>query len=161
MSKIFKYEQFINEKYESNPEYRIKSFFDELEKNIREWFNTGSLKTTILGDIKRALTNSMEKNLIFEFSDDKFYYQVYIIISLQNVEEDNLGDCYVKVKKYDGAELKLLRVLGEDVSVKNLNEDTILKLFAKLDDESSSLDIEQGNVTISDEDSDLEDTDLV
>jgi hypothetical protein len=37
MAKIVKYKDFINEKYEESPEFRIKSFFVELEKNIRNW----------------------------------------------------------------------------------------------------------------------------
>jgi hypothetical protein len=163
MKRISKYQEFINEKYEEDPEFRIKSFFVELEKNIRNWFDEGTLGANgaELGEIKRALTHSIEKNLIFDFTDDEFYYQVYIIMSIQDVGEDKLDECYVKVKKYDAAEMTLLRTYGEDVQVSDLNEDKILELFSKLDDESTSLEEEEGDVSVSDEDSDLEDTSLV
>jgi len=57
--------------------------------------------------------------------------------------------------------MTLLRTLAEDVKVSDLNEDKILELFAKLDEESDSVEVEDGEVSVSDEDSDLEDTSLV
>jgi len=163
MSKIFTYHQFLNEKYEENPEYRIKEFFIELEKNIHDWFENGTFfaNGAVLGDIKRALTHSVEKNLTFEFNDEEFYYQVYVIMSLQDVGEENLDECYIKVKKYDVNSMNLLRTYGEDVQVSDLNEDKILELFSKLDEESGSLNVKQGDVTVSDDDSELEDTSLI
>ena len=163
MSKIFNYQEFVNEKYEENPEFRIKSFFVELEKNIRDWFEEGTFAANgaILGNINRSLTHAIEKNLTFEFSDEEFYYQVYVIMSLQDVGKDTLDECYVKVKKYDLDSMKLLRTKGEDVQVSELNEDKILELFSKLDEDSESVEIENDEVNVSDEDSDLEDTSIV
>jgi hypothetical protein len=154
---------FINEKYEESPDFRIKSFFEELEKNIRNWFVEGTLAANgaELGKIERSLANAIDKNLIFEFSDEEFFYQVYVILSLQEVGEDELDECFVKVKKYDIETMTLLRSLGEDVKVSDLNEDKILELFSKMDEESGSVEMEEGEVTVSDEDSDLEDTNLV
>jgi len=162
MKKISKFIDFVNEKYNEEPEYRIKVFFTELEKNIRQWFVNGAFSTnnTILVSVTRALTNSIEKNLIFDFTDDEYYYQVYVIISLPDVEEEELDDCFVKVKKYDKDEISLLRSLGEDVPVKELNEDTIIELFARLDEESDTLNLKTGDVTLDDEDTDLENTDI-
>jgi multidrug efflux pump subunit AcrB len=164
MQKIFKFQEFINEKYEENPEYRIKSFFEELEKNIKDWFDDGTFGANgaELGEIKRSMTSSMEKNMIFDFNDDEFYYQVYIIMSIKDVGEDSkLDECYIKVKKYDNSTMKLLRYYGEDVNISDLNEDKILEMISKLDEESTSLELQNGEVSISDEDSDLEDTSLV
>lgn len=173
MSIVKKYQDFINEKYfkeslleekyEESPDFRIKSFFEELEKNIRNWFDEGTLGVNgaELGKIERSLSNAIDKNLIFEFNDEEFFYQVYVIVSLQEVGSDVLDECYVKVKKYDMETMTLLRSLAEDVKVSDLNEDKILELFAKLDEESGSVEIEDGKVSVSDEDTDLEDTSLV
>lgn len=161
MSRVFKYQEFINERYEESPDYRIKSFFIELEKNIRDWFQTGSLKDSILGEIKRSLADAIDKNLIFEFNDEEFFYQVIIIISLQEVEEELLDECYIKVKKYDMADMTLLRSLADDVKVSDLNEDKILELISKLEEESASIENRSGEVSVSDEDTDLEDTNIV
>lgn len=163
MTKIIKYKDFVVEKYEANPEYRIKSFFKELQKNIKNWFINGALGLSgaVLGDIKISTTNAIEKNLIFEFSDQEFYYQVYVIMSLEDVMEDSLDSCHIKVKKYDAGEMVLLRKLGEDVLVKDLNEDKILELISSVDDESDSLGLDSGMVILDDEDSDLEDTSIV
>jgi len=163
MSRVKKFQDFVNEKYEESPDFRIKSFFEELEKNIRNWFEEGTLAANgaELGKIERSLANAIDKNLIFEFSDEEFFYQVYVILSLQDVGVDVLDECYVKVKKYETENMTLLRTLAEDVKVSDLNEDKILELFAKLDEESDSVEVEDGEVSVSDEDSDLEDTSLV
>lgn len=163
MSRIHKFNEFLNEKYEESPDFRIKSFFVELEKNIRNWFEEGTLAANgaELGKIERSLANAIDKNLIFEFSDAEFFYQVYVIVSLQEVGEEELDECFVKVKKYDNESMTLLRSLGEDVKISDLNEDKILELFNKLDEESGSLKIQGGKVSTADEDSDLEDTNLV
>lgn len=160
--RIYKYDDFINEGYEETPEYRIKVFFKELEKNIRKWFEDGIFKANnaVLGKIERSLSHSINKDLIFEFTDEENYYQVYVIVSLKDVQEDKLDQCYVKVKKYDLESMTLLRSLGEDVNISELNEDKIIELFAKLDEESDTLEIQGGNVSLDDEDTDLEDTDI-
>ena len=74
MSRIKKFNDFLNEKYEESPDFRIKSFFEELEKNIRNWFVEGTLAANgaELGKIERSLANAIDKNLIFEFSDEEF-----------------------------------------------------------------------------------------
>jgi len=163
MSRVKKFQDFVNEKYEESPDFRIKSFFEELEKNIRNWFEEGTFAANgaELGKIERSLANAIDKNLIFEFSDEEFFYQVYVILSLQDVGVDVLDECYVKVKKYETENMTLLRTLAEDVKVSDLNEDKILELFAKLDEESDSVEVEDGEVSVSDEDTDLEDTSLV
>jgi len=163
MSRVKSFNEFLNEKYEETPDFRIKSFFEELEKNIRNWFVEGTLGANgaELGKIERSLANAIDKNLIFEFNDEEFFYQVYVIVSIQEVQEDILDECYIKVKKYDIESMTLLRTLGEDVKVSDLNEDKILELFAKLDEESDSLTVDNGEVSTSDEDTDLEDQSLV
>ena len=163
MNRVLKFHAFLNEIYEENPDYRIKSFFEELEKNIKDWFENGTFAANgaVLGDIKRSLADAIDKNLIFEFNDEEFYYQVIIILSLKEVGEELLDECYVKVKKYDGTDMTLLRSLADDVKVSDLNEDKILELISKLDEESASIENREGEVSVSDEDTDLEDTSVV
>jgi hypothetical protein len=163
MSRVKSFNEFLNEKYEENPDYRIKQFFVELEKNIRNWFTEGTLGANgaELGKIERSLANAIDKNLIFEFSDTEFFYQVYVIVSLQEVGEEILDECFVKVKKYDIESMSLLRTLGEDVKCSDLNEDKILELFAKLDEEGGEVkEDEEGELEVDEEDTDLEDTSL-
>ncbi len=163
MQRVKSFNAFLNEKYEENPDYRIKQFFIELEKNIRNWFTEGTLAANgaELGKVERSLSNAIDKNLIFEFSDEEFFYQVYVIVSLQEVGEEILDECYVKVKKYDITDMSLLRTLGEDVKCADLNEDKILELFAKLDEEGGDVFKDaQGELAVDEEDSDLEDTSL-
>ena len=160
MREVQRYYQFINEKYTEDPEYRIEQFFKELEKNIKFWFTEGTLGATEseLININISRNKGIDKDIMFDFKDEEFYYQVIIIISLEGVAEEELIDCFIKVKKYDN-DANLIRTLGEDVSIKDIDEDLILTMFSKLDDESESA---MGNPgTLSDEDTDLEDTNII
>lgn len=161
MKIIKQFNSFINEKYEENPDFRIKSFFDELSKNIREWFTNGTFAANgaELADIKLSTMNDIDKNLIFDFTDKEFYYQVFVIISIQEVDKEQLDDCYIKVKKYDD-EGKLIRMMGKDMKVKDIDEDKIVQLFSDMDEKSSSV-LDGSPETLSDEDTDLEDTSIV
>jgi len=158
--KIKRFNDFLNEKYMETPEHRIKKFFDELSKNINNWFTEGSFASngSELADIQTSTLVDTDKYLMFDFNDNEFYYQVMIIMSLEGVEEETLDTCHIKVKKYDNNG-NLIRTLGEDIDVADLNEDKIIELFSKLDEESESLLDETPN-TLSDEDSELEDTSI-
>jgi len=162
MKKLLNYTKFLNEKYVEDPEYRIRKFFVELEKNIKFWFSEGSFSIdTELYDIEIETTNNIEKYLKFDFQDDNFYYQVIVIVTLQEVEEEVLDECHIKLKRYDIEGGELLREIGEDVPIKELSEDTILELFGKMDEVSDSiLGEEEDEGTLSDDDTDLEDTDV-
>lgn len=135
MKNIFNYNQFINEKYIENPEFKIKTYFDELTKSINKWFTEGTFAAngSVLADVKLSTLNDIEKNLIFDFNDKENYYQVYVIVSLEDVNENEINDCYVKVKKYDN-EGNLLKSFGEDVLMDELTENKITELFAKLNE---------------------------
>jgi hypothetical protein len=110
--------------------------------------------------MERSLANAIDKNLIFEFNDAEYFYQVYVIVSLKEVGEEILDECYVKVKRYELESMTLLRTLGEDVQVSDLNEDKLVELIAKLDEEGGETEVAQGEV-VSEEDTDLEDQSLV
>ena len=163
MSRVKKFNEFLNEKYEESPDFRIKSFFEELEKNIHNWFTEGTFAANgaELGNMERSLANAIDKNLIFEFNDEEFFYQVYVILSLQEVGEDVLDECFVKVKKYDVESMTLLRAIGKDVKVSDLNEDKIIELINEMDEESGTVELEEGEVQVSDEDSELDDETIV
>jgi len=162
MKKILNYNNFLSEKYQEDPEYRIRRFFEELEKNIKFWFSEGSLSIdTELYDIDIETTNNIEKYLKFDFQDVNFYYQVIFVVTLQEVEEEVLDECHIKLKRYDIETGDLLREVDEDIDIKDLNEDTVLELFAKMDEVSDSImGEEEDEGTLSDDDTDLEDTDI-
>lgn len=150
MKNILDYKNFrkLNERYEEDPEYRIKKFFDKLEKNIRLWFTEGSfsLNNTQLFDIKVSTTNNIDKTLMFDFQDDNYYYQIIFIISLEEVNENTLEDCYIKVKRYEIETSELLKEISKDILIKDLNEDKLIELFSELDNEEESLLDEEGNL---------------
>lgn len=139
--KIKKFNDFkINEAYEEDPEFRIKKYFIELEKEIREWFSEGSfsLNDVQLYDIKTNTTNNLDKYLTFDFQDEEYYYQIIVIVSLQEVTEDTLKECYVKVKRYDAETSNLLKQSAQSLMIEDLNEDKIIELIDNLDNEAEN-----------------------
>jgi hypothetical protein len=71
-----------------------------------------------------------------------------------------LDECHIELKRYDTETSDLLRTVEKDVPVKDINEDTILELFTKLDGVSDTiLNDQEDDVKLSDEDTNLEDTD--
>ena len=157
MKKLKNFKQYITEAYEENPEFRIQQFFEELKKNINQWFSEGSLsQNSELVDIKISTLNAVEKNIMFDFLDDsEFYYQICIIIPLVAVGEEQLKDGFIKVKLYNQEEGKLLRTLSKDIEVKDINEDKILELISELKDKSGSV-LDDSPDTLEEKDTELE-----
>lgn len=163
MKIISTYTNFLNEKYQEDPEVRIKKFFTELEKNINYWFEEGSFgaNESELIDIDIKTNNNIEKYLKADFIDKECYYQMIFIVTLEEVEEDVLKECHIKIKRYDLEQSTLIREIGKDINIKDINEDSVLNLFTELDEESKSmLDDEEDGVILDDDDTNLEDTDI-
>ena len=146
------------EKYIESTEYRIKSIFQELEKNINEWFVSGELSKQNASLIANKLTstNFNDKTLILDFSDPNYKYQIIFIISMQDVlDDDKIENGYIKVKMYDYDD-KLLRTMGKDVKIKDFTEAKVIELIAKIQSESKSL-MDESPETLSDEETNLSD----
>jgi hypothetical protein len=146
-----------------DPEFRINSFFTELIKNINYWFEEGSFAaddTIELLDIKKNTSGNVDKVLEFDFQDEEYYYQVFITISLKNINEDEMEECYIVVKKYDLKTETLIRRMGKDAEIKDIDEDLIFQLLVDIDEESETALGDSEPDTLSDEDTDLEDTSL-
>jgi len=140
MKKILNFNSFtnVNEAYEEDPEYRIKKYFDELKKDIATWFESGSLSNqdVELYDTEMNTTNNLDKYMTVDFQDSTYYYQIIFIISLQEVSEDTLKECFIKVKRYDLETSELLKQSAQSVMVKDINEDKIIELMSDLDNEN-------------------------
>lgn len=163
MKKILKFENFkkLNEAYEEDPEYRIKKYFVELETNIKKWFTEGgfAVKGVQLFDVKMNTTNNVDKYLTFDFQDDNYYYQIMCIISLQEVTEETLKECFIKVKRYDIDTSELIKQIEKSVMVKDISEDKIAELISSLDDESDDKTEEESDYEMEESEEDLTQTD--
>lgn len=167
MKTLLTYNNFLNEKYQEEPSHRIRKFLEELEKNIKFWFEDGSFAASgsELVDVKIDTLNSLEKTLKADFLSSDFYHQIIFVLTLEEVEEDILDECHIKIKRYDLDQSSLIREISDNIKVKDINEDSVLDIFTKLDDASVSIldDAESGsgNVdSLSDDETDLEDTDI-
>lgn len=142
MKNILNFSKFakLNENYEEDPEYKIKKFFIELTKNIHKWFDEGSFsdKDIVLYDIKTNTTNNTDKYLTFDFQDSNFYYLIEIIITLKEVGEDSLHDCYIKVKRYELETSELITEIDKDLLIDDLTDDKIAEIIAEMDEKKKT-----------------------
>lgn len=161
MKKIKNYKDFsIMETYTNNPVNRLQTLFDEMIKNMKFWFTEGSLSKQGLSlyELERSTANDYtEKNILVDFSDNQWYYQVIIIVKLEDVKgNEPITDAYLKIKKYDMEQTNLIRTWeGEFDLKKDFNENFIIDKISELDDKThdDQDDLEQ----MPDEDVDLKD----
>lgn len=127
------------EEYINNATNRLNTLFDEIIKNIKYWFSEGSFSKEglTLYELEKSTANDYtEKNIVLDFSDGTWYYQVIIIVKLEDVKgNEDIKDGYMKIKKYDMSQEKLLRTWEDQINLENdLTEDYIIDKIAKLDD---------------------------
>lgn len=136
MKRLKLYEEYIN-----NPVNRLQTVFDEMIKNMKFWFTEGSLSKQGLSlyELERSTANDYtEKNILIDFSDSQWYYQVIIIVKLEDVKgNEPIKDGYIKIKKYDMDQTNLIRTWeGEFDLVKDFNENFIIDKISELDDKT-------------------------
>lgn len=114
MSKIYK----VFEDYINSPTNRIHTLMKNIIKMFKEVFDGESdtlsedeLNTIFLVEIESSLeSDPFEKNLIMNFSDNVYYYQIIFIIKVEDVKnEDPIEDAYMKIKIYDTEGGNMLR----------------------------------------------------
>jgi len=145
------------EDFTQSAAFKIKSMMIELQKNINFWFTQGSLSKEDIQDYDVEIgtsTRGLNKNIILNFNNLQFKYQLIFVLSLDQVEEDKINKCFIEVKKYDMNTLGLIRTLNKTIDVKDINEDFILGLITELDKETEG----QDPNTLSDDETNLGDT---
>lgn len=154
------------EDYINSPEVKIGRIFDELSTNVIDWFGTGALKDFQLeggteDDPKKAINisktaNTLEKTLMFKFTSFDFLYQVVFTLKLEDFfankeEEQTKGSdeleeakndkiCHVLLTKYDPDSFKRLLTVEDNVKLKDLTEDIILKLVSNVEKQKEPTD---------------------
>lgn len=186
--KIIKYSQFIKENFEDTPETYIATALKQIQTKVNSFFEESSdesegEKVQTLSDAqakgeKKERGNKMSfhdlglrlesselskyskqyDSVKFIFSDDKFRYDLYVMIKLEDAipkEEDkdkdyswkDIENCFVKFKKYDqDKNMEMIGQITKTVKIKDISEDKLIDLKIELDkdfgDEEEGLGIE-------------------
>ena len=105
-----KYVKFF-EDYINDPANRVQTMLGNMVKMIKASFDGENnilgekeLGVVSLIEIQQSTSNdSTEKNIVFNFRDDLWYYQVIFVIKLEDVKKENpISKGYIKIKIYDG-----------------------------------------------------------
>lgn len=153
------------EDYVESADYKINTFFKELQAQIEKWFESGSLAAQgceLDGDIQISNYNPMEKFLIMNFvesvqpgeAEGSYYrYRVIFMIRLDQIKgaEDAQGEgtaesklsldinkILLKIHQFD-EENKELGELVEEIDVEDIKEDFLIDKLGQLKDKSDDI----------------------
>lgn len=129
---------------------KVELMFDE--EQIKKMSDNDKSKPTFaeynitLDDIE--LSTQPSDRLSFTFSDDGFYYKVYIEVKIKDVAKDisevedggdfNIKDikkCYLKFKKYDKNNDEVVGQVDKNLKVNDFDEEYLINLKIEIDDD--------------------------
>lgn len=163
--KVIRFSQFrmVAEAVNDTPEQYVKIVLHKLRNKIQKMFDQpAGQEVRRFGDREGAKGSlaelgieleSMElsrysktlDNLKVKFSDEEFLYDLMIAIDLREAmpngedqfEADDIKECYIKFKKYDKHEPgEVLAEIIDNVKIKDIDEDFMVSLKLRLDEES-------------------------
>lgn len=80
---------------------KVNSYILGKIKDIKSWFNNGEFGNSSLYDINNNIySGQLNKNIIFSFSDDNYYYQIELTLRLEDYKDGVIDKAFLKVKKY-------------------------------------------------------------
>ncbi len=142
---ILKFNEHINEKnlYDT-PENYIRTALINIENKILKFFDTGGddMGLTLLSNEMSKYSNT-QKHLTIKFSDGDFMYDLLISIDLEEAlpnKKDNFSvkdikKCFIKFKKYDELDFKLLNQISKNMKISDITDDFLVSLKIELDDD--------------------------
>lgn len=124
--------------YESFAQSRnniIRRYFDDLQIDLNKWFTEGSLsKNTNLLEIEESnLSQGTSRDIIVDFEDDDYRYQLIFFIDQGMFEEEKLTKLVLTLKRYD-ADSKLINNYEEEVNILDIDENFIIDKITNIDD---------------------------
>jgi len=122
------------EDYINSSTNRIHTLLKNMVKMFQEIFNGETkalseeeLNTLYLVELEGSFeSDPFEKNLIMNFSDNVYYYQVIFIIKVEDVKDNEpIENSYMKMKIYDTEGGKLLREWQSNLKIKECTDEEI------------------------------------
>lgn len=135
MKNIKKFNVFVAENYVISPDSVVSTLLNNMVQRVKKSFDGendvfGEDELTVLSliDIERSTVNdSTEKNIILNFEDTEYYYQVTFIIMPFSSKEKDAYSGYIKIKLYDLDTTENLISEGFDISIKQTDDGVQVK----------------------------------
>jgi len=124
----------LYEEYVNSASNRISTLLNNMVKMFKETFEGKNkvlgekeLDVITLVDVERSTSHdAFEKNVVLNFQDDEFYYQVIFIVKLDDVKENEpIAKSYMKIKIYDNETSDMLREWQGNLDMKESTDDEI------------------------------------
>jgi len=146
---------------------KIQKMFDQTAgQEVRRFGERDGAKGTLaelgieLESIEMSRYSKTLDNLKVKFSDEEHLYDLMIAIDLREAmpngedqfEADDIKECYIKFKKYDKHEPgEVLAEIIDNVKIKDVDEDFIVSLKIRMDEESGDEGGEEFEIETGDE----------
>lgn len=124
----------LYEEYVNSASNRISTLLNNMVKMFTETFEgknkvLGEKELDVLSlvDVERSTSyDAFEKNIIMNFQDNEFYYQVIFIIKLEDVKNNEpISKAYMKIKIYDAETSDMLREWQGNLDIKESTDEKI------------------------------------
>lgn len=103
MGKLKTFKQYVNENHieSGTVESKLSAYLQGKMKTVKEWFQKGMLNNAALADIQVTKSSiNLSKDLIVEFNDNQFYYQLIFSVSMNDYQDGKFEKAFLKLKKY-------------------------------------------------------------
>lgn len=151
LKKLKLYEEYVN-----SASNRISTLLNNMVKMFKETFEGKNkvlgekeLDVLTLVDVERSTSHdAFEKNIILNFQDNDFYYQITFIIKLEDVKNNEpINKAYMKIKIYDTETSEMLREWQGNLDIMEATDEEITsegRFFVKVKIASQSETQSQG-----------------
>jgi len=168
MKLIKNFSEYTNESFVEfgTPAYKLQTFIEGKVKMIKKWFESEILSNAQLIDIDiTKYSQSLNKNIIFNFTDGQYQFQVILVFRMQDYNDGKIGKCFMKIKKYSYDEDDSLKgtlidfwdsnnpdndtdgEIDGQVEIKDISPEFILDKISKMDDESQSFGSKENSIS--------------
>lgn len=122
------------EDYVNSPSNMVSTLLNNMVNMFKDTFEGKNdvlgekeLDVLTLVDIERSISQDIsEKNLILNFTDGEYYYQVIFIIKISDVKK-SIDKGYMKIKIYDNENNEKIREWQGDLAIKIATDEEINK----------------------------------
>jgi hypothetical protein len=97
------YDQYLKEEFvnQTNAASKLEAFLQGKLKVVNDWFQKGLFPNSeLIDNTLSKFTDKMSKNIVFNFTDKLYYYQVVLAIRIEDFDEGNFKKAFLKIKKF-------------------------------------------------------------
>jgi len=134
MKNIKKYNEFVNEAFEDNIDYRIGLLFDEIMKRIKIWIKEGRLKKYELQYADKDDKGlGLRRGMSIKFSNQEYLWDIAITVEVEEAIDNKVEEFFLKIKKYTQSNQKLVKTFMDTVKLKKLTPEFLIDTMEKME----------------------------